>query len=916
MASVFTYDPDPPRIASPWLSSHGSNVQNNLVDREGTIGNMGVPQPVLLADCGITRLEAEPQEGPTEYKLHLLLRPRRTFSALSTGQYIPGSHQSRPGTPRSLFGLIPKPGRVSPTPTPSLQSRQNRLQNLTTQLLWRLQQSSPHHSSSNVDHVLPNLPEAYIGSGSSLDPGKLLPGLEESRGALYEIGVSDDGTFIGLTKDELEESLTNLRSMAASLGCKVQVLRIVIVGDCEWLQETEAGQGKLPKVYSEKLYVAEALVAPNTYQSRSAASTISNHGNGSTHESRRREARMESSRPPTAQLRVSLTGITTSGKSSLLGVLSTSTSDNGRGKSRLSLLKHRHEIASGITSSVAPEVIGYQSIEPNLTGAREVTQIVNYGLGNISSWIDIHNAAEGGRLVLLTDSAGHPRYRRTTVRGLVSWAPHWTICCVAADDTEDAPSQAGATASAQEVLGLAGAGIDVSGAHLDFCLKLGLSLVVVVTKLDLALKPGLRQTLAKVLSAIKSAGRQPVILTDDKLADPSHRLISAESESDVRKLLARYSDNDIPMLVPIVLTSAVTGRGIGTLHALLRHLPLPLPPQVLKDSFVAQEGITPASIFNIDEVFTKAEGSSLAQSNGDELYIESSYVLSGYLQYGEILLGDEIDIGPFTPEALGDDVRQVETYHASSFPRQLSNSPALANTQLRASPRWSTDSKAHILRDSSLLGARWHRVRIVSIRNLRLPVRKLLPDQVGTIGIMPINAKLPIPHSSSQKIRKGMVLAKPPVGTVNGTLPSYSGFRALFHDDAVLELVPGALVVVYIASIRTSARVVGVSASPPQQRESQAEARSVEDGFGLDDSGSGNGSDGGGGVELPTTNARPSARGPDEVAFQFLTYREWIEVGTQVLVMPGGTSPGCADRTERASVGLEGFVGKIAHGFV
>ena len=918
MASVFTYDPDPPRVASPWLSSHGSNVQNNLVDREVAVGNVGVPQPVLLADCGITRLEAEPQEGPTEYKLHLLLRPRRTFSALSTGQYIPGSHQSRTGTPRSLFESIPKSGRVSPTPTPSLQSRQNRLQNLTTQLLWRLQQSSPNHSSSNVDHVLPNLPEAYIGSGSSLSPGKLLPGLEESRGALYEIGVSDDGTFIGLTKDELEESLTNLRSMAASLGCKVQVLRTVIVGDCEWLQETQAGQGTLPKVHTEKLYVAEAFVAPNTYQSRSAAPSISNHANGHTHlgiESSRRETRMESSRPHTAQLRVSLTGITTSGKSSLLGVLSTSTSDNGRGKSRLSLLKHRHEIASGITSSVAPELIGYQSMESNLTGAREMTQIVNYGLGNISSWIDIHDATEGGRLVLLTDSAGHPRYRRTAVRGLVSWAPHWSICCVAADDTEETSSQAGATASAQDVLGLAGAGIDLSGAHLDFCLKLGLSLVVVVTKLDLALKPGLRQTLAKVLSAIKLAGRRPVILTDDKLADPSHQLISAESESHVQKLLARYSDNDIPMLVPIVLTSAVTGRGIGTLHALLRHLPLPLPPKISNDSFAAQEGITPVSVFNIDEVFTKAEGSSLPQSNGDELHTESTYVLSGYLQYGEISLGDEIDIGPFTPEALGEDVRQVETYRARSFPRQPSNGPAPANIQLRASPRWSTDPKVHTLRDSSMLGARWHRVRIVSIRNLRLPVRKLLPDQVGTIGIMLTDPNLPIPHTSSQKIRKGMVLAKLPMGTADGTLPSYSGFRALFHDGALLELVPGALVVVYIASIRASARVTGVSASPPQRRESPAEPRSVEDRVGLDDTGSSS-DGGGGGVELPASKAGPSAQGPIEVAFQFLTYREWIEVGTQVLVMPGGTSPGCADRANRASVGLEGFVGSIAHGVV
>lgn len=75
--------------------------------------------------------------------------------------------------------------------------------------------------------VLPKLPEAAAALQSPLKPGKLVPGLEESRGALYEIGVSDDGTLVGLTKDEMDESLTNLRAMAASLGCTVEVANIL-----------------------------------------------------------------------------------------------------------------------------------------------------------------------------------------------------------------------------------------------------------------------------------------------------------------------------------------------------------------------------------------------------------------------------------------------------------------------------------------------------------------------------------------------------------------------------------------------------------------------------------------------------------------------------------------------------------------
>jgi GTPase len=117
-----------------------------------------------------------------------------------------------------------------------------------------------------------------------------------------------------------------------------------------------------------------------------------------------------------------VTGATMSGKSSLIGTLSTATLDNGRGKSRLSLLKHRHEIASGMTSSVTQELIGYREVTDR--DGNSTTQVIGYGSGDVSSWIDIHasvEAAADGRLIILSDSAGHPRFRRTTVRGIVGW---------------------------------------------------------------------------------------------------------------------------------------------------------------------------------------------------------------------------------------------------------------------------------------------------------------------------------------------------------------------------------------------------------------------------------------------------------------------------------------------------------------
>jgi GTPase len=249
----------------------------------------------------------------------------------------------------------------------------------------------------------------------------LLPGLEESKGALYEIGVADDGTIVGLAEDEMEESLNNLRAMAASLGCGVEVVRMVPVGECEWEEYSGTSEQKL---HTSRLLVAEALVRPlqhlvdHTTNTRQAASdapvcedgkALLAHGIDSIHRN-------------AEQLRVSVTGATMSGKSSLIGTLSTATLDNGRGKSRLSLLKHRHEIASGMTSSVTQELIGYRD-DTERSDATS-TQIIGYGSGDVSSWTDIHasvEAADNGRLVVLSDSAGHPRFRRTTVRGIVGW---------------------------------------------------------------------------------------------------------------------------------------------------------------------------------------------------------------------------------------------------------------------------------------------------------------------------------------------------------------------------------------------------------------------------------------------------------------------------------------------------------------
>ncbi|KAH0542954.1 hypothetical protein FGG08_002723 [Glutinoglossum americanum] len=1019
MASIFTFDPDPPRVSSPWATSNASTPRISA-DPETSLPPPGQtpkicaqsPQPSLLADCGITKLEAEPQEGGTEYKLHLLLRPRRSFTSSSTGIHIVGSqHSKQPSiSPPEAVQDSSVSESYSTSTTHSNQSRQHRLQQLTTQLLWRLQQSSPYHSYSTNNVVLPNLAETNPLSSSTLRPGRLLPGIEESRGAYYEIGVSDDGTLVGLTRDEMDESLGTLRIMAASLGCCVEVLRMVIVGECEWTEELPGLGGELkpedsqgeasesplatttaqklaptPVKHIEKLWVAEAIVKPDLKPSvrdtcepeKSVTAPTGNPLVKPPSQVGDIELSQEDIRSPTEQLRVSLTGATTSGKSSLLGTLTTGTLDNGRGKSRLSLLKHRHELASGVTSSVAQELVGYKTSQDKGKGRNVQTniEVINYASGNVSSWTDIHASSENGRLVLLSDCAGHPRYRRTTVRGLVGWAPHWVALCVAADEGDDSIGRNSVLSPARDAPGIAGVGLDLMEAHLDLCLKLGLPLVVIVTKLDLASKTGLRNTLAKVLSTLKAAGRKPIILpgggsqTD---GDVDTNLVSNKDTSDVEKAVAAIRGDQSGAIVPIVLTSAVKGIGIGKVHALLYGLPVPeisaqTAPQRLTGK-MPQVQHRPSKLFHIEEIFVFPKTQTLVAKEKAQNEEDTSLVLSGHLRYGQVSLGEELILGPCESRLSSEgsyplDSQQAAGTNPSPFCDVIGSVASDPSGGARPSAADPTKPLSHRQADSAEFEAEWASVKVVSIRNLRLPVRRLLAGQTGTISIvflsttegLSLDRNIPRPAecrgtdqqsltinlasaldrgksfltpegsavrippgkgddrhraslfsssprvsfaASKFKIRKGMVLlgyGHEDENTKEAPV-SYGGFVARFSEIEPVSVTAGALVVVFIASVRASARVVYLHSRLPSHPTPDADAGDV---FGFDDDN---------GDEASTDRTSVT-----EVLFHFASSREWVELGREVLVMPGG-GPGLygnSERGEKGVGGLEGFVGRI-----
>jgi len=222
---------------------------------------------------------------------------------------------------------------------------------------------------------------------------------------------------------------------------------------------------------------------------------------------------------------------------------------------------------------------------------------------------------------------------------------------------------------------------------------------------------------------------------------------------------------------------------------------------------------------------------------------------------------------------------------------------------------------------TSLAKGEWHHARIVSIRNLRLPVHALEAGQVGTIGVAFDQSE---EHKYIPRMRKGMVIAIPNRHMTETGLQAATGFTACFEDSDINSVTPGSLVVVYIgkllairsihgfqaqsltpdtASVRATAKVLRLT---PQTELNDSPNTQCEyyDVFGLDDS------------DEREEEPEPLIFGSDgitSVTFELLTNREWIELGSQILVMPGGGVGlySGSERGEKGVAGLEGFVGKI-----
>ncbi|KAK5019728.1 P-loop containing nucleoside triphosphate hydrolase protein [Cryomyces antarcticus] len=311
--------------------------------------------------------------------------------------------------------------------------------------------------------------------------------LEEGHGeTLFDVGLDDNGDSMEFAKEDWEFALARIQQVASAVNADCKVLMTKNVGgDAEVESAVQKEKGSYGKLMI-----------------------------------RRRPESVDD----VIETRIAVVGNVDAGKSTMLGVLVKGGLDDGRGKARVNLFRHKHEIESGRTSSVGMEIMGFDS-------KGEV--VASTVPGRKLSWEEI--GKRSAKVISFTDLAGHERYLRTTVFGLLSSEPNYCLLMVAANN------------------GLIG----MSKEHLGIALALNVPVMVVITKTDICPPQILEQTVTQLTKILKSPGARKIpifIKNREECINTATQFVSQR-------------------ICPIFQVSNVTGESLDLVRTFLNILP-------------------------------------------------------------------------------------------------------------------------------------------------------------------------------------------------------------------------------------------------------------------------------------------------------------------------------------------------------
>uniref|UniRef100_A0AAR2KUG8 Tr-type G domain-containing protein n=1 Tax=Pygocentrus nattereri TaxID=42514 RepID=A0AAR2KUG8_PYGNA len=327
--------------------------------------------------------------------------------------------------------------------------------------------------------------------------------LQEGRGeAVYQIGVEDNGLMVGLTEEDMKASLKTLRRMAEKVGADITLLR-----EREVDYELDRSRRKIAEVLVRKV--------PDDQQF--------------------------------LDLRVAVLGNVDSGKSTLLGVLTQGELDNGRGRARLNLFRHLHEIQTGRTSSISFEILGFNS----------KGEVVNYSESRTAEEI----CESSSKMITFIDLAGHYKYLKTTIFGLTSYCPDFAMLVVGANT------------------GIAG----TTREHLGLAMALKVPIFIVVSKVDLCSSGTVEKTVRQLERVLKQPGcnKVPMLVTS-----PDDAVTAAQQFAQSASI------------TPIFTLSSVSGENLDLLKVFFNILP------PLSNSKEQEELMQQLTEFQVDEIYS------------------------------------------------------------------------------------------------------------------------------------------------------------------------------------------------------------------------------------------------------------------------------------------------------------------------
>lgn len=351
---------------------------------------------------------------------------------------------------------------------------------------------------------------------SSLET-QMLFRLQEGKGqCIYWLGVMDDGFAVGLIKKYFDSSFKNLQKLANDLNAEAKIISLDNVGRSlkgmnkfireEYFADLVAFKGKLDPsrsateelVSDEDRYVACIEIKFNIDQQYQAVS-------------------------------IGIAGNVDSGKSTLLGVLTSGELDNGRGCARSLIAKYRHELKSGNTSSRNYHIIGYD----------KDSNVIDFS--KVDTWEEIIDKSQ--KIIKFCDLAGHEKYFKTTIKGIAS-KPNYVLIMVEASR------------------GLSTT--EMTKQHIITCGVYKVPFAIVVSRIDQAIPERYQKTLDEIEAYLK-----------DKYNLYPYRVNNKKEAIQSSKEMLQYDNHNKlkKRLVPILSISNVSGKGLDILKTFCYMLP-------------------------------------------------------------------------------------------------------------------------------------------------------------------------------------------------------------------------------------------------------------------------------------------------------------------------------------------------------